>query len=670
MRHQADLERERWPLWFPILFACGIGIYFVLPTEPSKWLTLGIIEALILLSIIFKHHHKVLKFIGIFSILVFGFSWVQLRSIYVSSQIHQVPEAKLYLNGQIQNIDYNSNGKVRILLDEIKNFEGDNILGRFSITLRSKQDNLRVGQCVELVAQLMPPPSTQIISGYQIDRNTFFKRISGNGYSLTQLYETECKTNDNLSSKFQNYINNTRKSIVKHIHTILKGDVASVVSAIVAGEQGGIRKKCIEDYRNSGLAHFLSISGLHMSLITGLMFFFVRFIMALIPSLSLRFDSKKTSVGFAFLISFIYLLISGAGIPVQRAFIMTTIVLIGILFNRRAISMTSIAWAGFLVLLITPEALIGASFQMSFAAVIALIAFYEKFASPLSKWLNVQKDSLFIKLSKIVITYILGIIIADLIASIATLPFAIYHFNRIAVYTSLANLLAGPIIGLVIMPFTLFSLLMMPLGLDTYFLKVVGFGVSLVNDITSLISGWEGSSLQVLSPPLWGFMLIVFGGLWMCIWERKWRWWGGLFVIIGMLSITTVHRPDILISANNEVIALKDNNDNMVILPSHGNRFTKHIWMQKTASISLSQHQKKELKKLLSGKELKLKWIDLECEPSYCTYKNIVKIYKDKRISINDKFIPSAEYGASIYLSPNVKVETVRGDVGYRLWHQ
>ena len=161
-----------------------------------------------------------------------------------------------------------------------------------------------------------------------------------------------------------------------------------MTAAIVAGERGGMSRELINNYRDSGLAHFLSISGLHMSMLAGMMFFLVRFVSSLVPPVIARYDTKKFSAVFAILMSAVYLVISGAAVPTQRAFIMTFIVLLGVLCSRQAISMLTISWAAMLVLLISPEALIGPSFQMSFAAVIVLIAFYERYDGSMHRFQN------------------------------------------------------------------------------------------------------------------------------------------------------------------------------------------------------------------------------------------------------------------------------------------
>lgn len=666
---QAKRENERTKLWMPVMFATGIGIYFLISLEPSKWLTLGIIEALIGAAIVFRHRPQILSILKPFSLIVFGFAWVQVNTIDIASKQATILSGKHYIQGSIQKIDYNYSGKLRLTLSDLYDFDNNKLLGSYRISLRNKNGNYKVGQCVELIANIMPKSEVQIHNGTQFGRNLFYKKITGNGYAESRALITECVKPPSVWQKLHSYIANKRSLVVQKIYSVLSPDEASIVSAILVGEQSLIKQSIIQNYRNSGLAHFLSISGLHMSMIVGLMFFFIRQILAFIPSLSLRYDTKKISAITAIIISLLYLMISGMAVPAERAFIMTFIVLLGVLLDRRAISMYTIAWAGFIILFIRPDALVSASFQMSFAAVVALIAFYEKFASKIANWFNSSNDNLAVKSIKILCCYLIGIIVADFVASLATLPFAIYHFNRIAIYTSLTNLIAGPIIGFIVMPFTLLSLLTIPLGLETYFLHIVGWGVGLLNDLTSQISSFNGASMQIQSMPLWGLLLITFGGLWLCIWQQKWRLWGLAGIIIGCLSFFSISKPDILINEDNSLVAIKDEQNNMVVLPTHGKNFTRKIWLEKTASHSLSSSQKTLLKKIWQGKTAASKWLDMQCDEKLCIYKKIVKIGKDKTITINDSIIDvSTTKGAAVYLYPKIKIQGFDSSAKNRPW--
>ena len=183
--------------------------------------------------------------------------------------------------------------------------------------------------------------------------------------------------------------------------------------------------------------------------------------------------------------------------------------------------------------------------------------FYEKFAGRLSRFLSGEEVSLGGRVLRGIWAYFLGVIIADLVASLATLPFAIYHFNRIALYTSLTNMAAGPLIGFVIMPFVLVSLLLMPLGLETLPLKLVGCGLSAVNSLTTRVASLPHAAAGVVSMPLWGLLLITFGGLWLCLWRCRWRMWGFAAIAVGFLSILTVSVPDLIVDRDARTVAVR-----------------------------------------------------------------------------------------------------------------
>ncbi len=669
-----EAERERWFLWFPVFFAVGIGFYFLLPFEPSIWITLALIELTLLALWFARYHSGMLWLLAGWSIMLAGFTNIQLRAVYLSKIPPVQTESKLYLQARVIDTDTNYRGHQRLVLDDMRNYEGEIISGNYKLTTVSDEPQAQVSDCVEMVAAVRPYIRPVAVGAYQLDRKAYFEGVNGGGFIASRVLPLECREKFAPLLFFHQLVSKMRNAVVLRINQVLPKDEAGIAAALLAGEKGGISPMAAENYRNSGLAHFLSISGLHMSMIAGMMFFLVRLFMALIPGLSLRFDAKKAAAVAAMFMSFIYLLISGGAIPTQRAFIMTFIVLLGILFARQAVSMRMIAWAALFVLIISPQALISASFQMSFAAVVALVAFYEQYAQRLRRFLVGEREyDLFlpVRLIKILWVYFIGIMVSDLVASLATLPFAIYHFNRVAVFTTLTNLAAGPIIGFVIMPFVLIALLLMPIGLDYWPLKLVGLGLEQVNRITAYVSALPQASYQVLSMPLWGLLLIVFGGLWICLWRSNWRKWGFVLVVAGLLSSLTVRVPDVMADSTGNVFAVKNENGELVILPTRGNYYLKKMWLEKTASEKLSSGQYRKLKSVYDGKQVEPSWLDMECDDDGCLYKKRIKLLKSGGLEIDGKaFDLSSSLGANFYLEgEDIKVKTVRDYIGRRLWN-
>ncbi len=638
-------EQNRWFLWLPVFFAAGIGIYFALPVEPSAWIILGLLEVFLLAAWLLRHRPAGLRILFPLLLAVLGFANIQLKTIYLSRLEAPATDHKIYLSGRIDKLDTNYRGKPRILLSNMSDFDGKAIAGRYRLTMVQKDPGLKAGDCIEMIAVVSPLFKTSMAGGYQFDRQLFFNGITGTGYIPSEVLPVACP---NPLPRFSDLAAALRQTISQRIEAVLPPDQAAVAVAIVAGNQSKISKPLINAYRDSGLAHFLSISGLHMSMLAGLMFFLVRFVMALVPALSLRYNSKKAAAVLAIFISAVYLVISGAAIPAQRAFVMTFVVLLAVLFERQAISMRTLAWAALIVLVISPQALISASFQMSFAAVTALVAFYEKFAGRLNRFLNGEEVSLGGRVLRGIWAYFLGVIIADLVASLATLPFAIYHFNRVALYTSLTNMAAGPLIGFVIMPFVLISLLLMPLGLEMLPLKLVGYGLSAVNNLTTWVASLPHAAAGVVSMPLWGLLLITFGGLWLCLWRCRWRVWGLAAIVAGFLSILTVNLPDLIVDRDARTVAVRTD-DGFYFMPG-ADRWNKQNWLNKYA---MSEYKSRQ-------------------EITNAVYPSRVAVTRRKGIMVDGNcFDLERAGGVSFYLKDGqLRMETVRDSIGYRLWNK
>lgn len=665
LKENLQAESERWIGWVPVLFGLGIGIYFLLPTEPPKWVVVAVVEFLLLCVFLFRKNTAALALISILLIISLGFADIFVQAQYAAQNIEKnYKEETTYLKGRIVKIDRSYRGKVRLSLSNVEDYDKPR-RGEFRVTLSAKQTDLKEGECVEMIATLMPDFLPVLPETYQFGRKAFFEGVSAFGYVNSNVFVTGCQTDLSLSQKISYALRTWRNKIVAEINKYLAEDEAGIAAAVIAGERSGISHQISENYRNSGLAHFLAISGLHMSMIAGMAFFALRLILALIPQFSVRYNSKKAAAVLAIFVSFVYLLISGGAVSTQRAFIMTFVVLLGILFNRAAISMRMISLAAVIVLIISPQALISAGFQMSFAAVTVLVAFYERFASAIHQFFAGKN------LWQITLAYIAGLLISDLMASLATLPFAIYHFNQIAVYTTLGNLLAGPIIGLIIMPFVLLSLFLMPFGWSGPVLKIVGYGIMAVNAITAWVAHLPGAGFKVMSMPLWGLLCLVFGGLWLCIWTTKWRRWGLIPLIVGVLSLLAVEKPDFLFDREGQTIGVKDQSDNIIIMPESRNRWIRQVWLEKTVSRPLSSEQKKELRQISDGVLSDPDWLDLKCDQAACVYKGRIKWSKAGDIQVDDQKIDTYKSGGGVvYLDGrDYQLQTICDDVGERIWN-
>ncbi len=343
----------------------------------------------------------------------------------------------------------------------------------------------------------------------------------------------------------------------------------------LTGDRRAIPKHVLADMRDSGLAHLLAISGLHIGLVAGILFFGLRAALALVPKLALHYPIKKWAAAAALVGAFGYVLISGATVPTQRAFLMVCVVLLAVMVDRTAISMRLVAWAALIVLVMAPDSLLGPSFQMSFAAVIALVAAYEVLRGRFSAW---RAEAGMLRRAGL---YFAGVGITTIVAMAATAPFAIYHFNRFAEYGLAANLTAVPLTALWIMPWAMAAFCLMPVGLEALALTPMGWGIEAVIAIAHTVAGWPGSVRLVSAMPAAGLALVAIGGLWLCLWQGRWRFLGAAAVALGLSGPALTRPPDILVAADGKLMAVRVPDGTLALSPGRGSRFTREMWLRR-----------------------------------------------------------------------------------------
>ena len=660
------------------LFSFGILSYLSLPFEPSVWLTLTIIEFVVVIGILLRKKENIAYNIMALLIFVAGFTYTQLKAINISQKFHITENMQTVVSGKVIKIKKNNIYGKKVIIKDAYIYDLKKTINKANISLTKYSDDVKIGDCIDVVAKLKPVYTPAIPNGYQYDRRMFFDGIEATGYAVRRAEIVTCQVNNNFTDYINNYIGSIRDNITTRIYDVLPKDEASIAAAIIAGEKGGISKSLIENYRTAGLAHFLSISGLHMSMIVALVFFIVRFMLSLIPAIVRKYDSKKLAAIISIFVSLAYLLISGASIPTRRAFIMTTIVLIGVLTGRKAISIRSLAIAALIILLITPASIVSVSFQMSFIAVIALVAFYELYDAKIKEYLFNNEKNIVVRFFRFIFIYVVMVVISDFVASFAVLPFELYHFNNFEPYNLIGNLIAAPIISLVIMPFALFSAILMPLGLDLYSLEILGFGIGVLNEINQYIYDLPNSNLYLKSITSSGLLMFSFGVLWLAIWKRNWRNWGWLFIVLGLASYIFVKSPDVLISSDFDLIGAKSDNK-LHFIATNKKRFVRKVWQQKTALEKTTQSDKNRLKDIIKGEMRYPEMINLRCLENECVLFDSIKIISNEndfsKIIINDEKIIDKDFvtkngAVALYKSGNkYKIVTVKDITGKRLWN-
>ena len=322
-----------------------------------------------------------------------------------------------------------------------------------------------------------------------------------------------------------------------------------------------------------------------MSLVAGGVFWAVRAFLALFPALALRYPIKKWAALAALFVGLIYMLLADSGSATERSYIMIAVMFFAMLVDRPAVSLRNLAISALLILLVTPEESMGASFQMSFLAVMGLAAFFE--------WWNHRPiDVKHLASSRIVrsIRYawrvasgsILTTVVAGGLSSIA----AAYHFGRMAPYGTVANGLSLPVVGLVVMPAALTSAMVMPFGLEYYPLKLMELGLWATMWISDLVSTWPGANVIIPKPSLMGVVITVLGASVLCIAAGRMRWFGVVAMVAGIVIGQSAVRPQILIEERAGNVAVLDASGNYVFADAHKGKFAADKWLQSNGEIS------------------------------------------------------------------------------------
>ncbi len=565
---------QRWPLWFPVFLGLGIALYFSLPFEPPQgWAYGGL--SLFFMSLWRLRLSAFRFFILSLSLVALGFSAALLRTHFLHTEMlhHSLPP--LVLTGTVSQVELKPTQKgrlfQRLILTDLKADTPFTLPQKIRLTLKGKRERLWPGQVIRVTAKLSPLTDPGLPGGFDFRRQAYFQGVGATGFILS-IPEV---LGD--ASSWVTRLEKRREEITAFFLTHLPSPEGAIAAALITGDKAAIPEEVREDFINSGLAHILAISGLHLTIIAGVVFMIIRRGISLIPSLCLSYNSKKIAALGTILMTFLYLVLSGFGIPAQRAFIMISLVMGAILIDRTALSMRTVAFAAFLILLITPEALLGPSFQLSFAAVIGLIAGYETWRNPLTAW--VVRGGIIRKF----LLYGGGLAFTSLLATLATLPFTIYLFHRFSLHAVEANLVAVPLTSLVIMPAAFLSCLLSPVGAGDLPLAVFETSLALLVKIAAAVSSWRGTNIPMAHPPLFSFVFIVVGGLWLCLWQQPWRKWGIFPICLGFLAAFWEDAPHLLIDGRGKLVALYENN--ILHLSSlRKGKFVADVWKKHLAA--------------------------------------------------------------------------------------
>ncbi len=583
-------EQLRLGLWAPVALGAGAAAYLLLRTEPLFWIA-PVILALAGVVAALSDKARLAALATAFAAA--GFITADLRAALVDAPALSRELKFATVEGRIVEID--EAPKLRKLVIEPRSIEGlgaEETPKRVRISWRGKEFAAKPGDVVTLLASLSPPPEPAAPGGFDFGRQLYFQSIGAVGFAVSAPAIVPEKERSWLLST-RSRIEEARVVLSRRIIEAAPGDSGAIVAAVVTGKREAISDEADAAFRDSGLAHLLSISGLHMGLATGLIFFAVRALLALVEPVALTQPIKKWAAGAALLSGFLYLLISGSDWPAERAFIMSSIFFIAIIADRRALSLRNVAIAAFVIMLMNPEAVLHPGFQMSFAAVTALIAYYE--------WSSARADpSRSFRWDARLRRYVVGIAVTDTIASGATAPFALYHFNRTANFGLAANIISIPVMGFWVMPAAIIALILMPFGADAPAWRLAAAGVEVILVMGKWTMHLPGAVTVFPQWPPVALGVLTVGGLWLCLMSKPWRLAGLASVPIAAAFIAVTQHATLYVGEDGDnagmVITAGDSGRTLAILDRRKGKFDSRVWMEqagidsaKTKPIALAE---------------------------------------------------------------------------------
>ncbi len=534
-------QQGRFAPWLAVALGAGILLYFARPEEPGPgalWLAPPLVGMALLLA---RRMPLAGWAVGLVAAGVLGFGLAGWHAARLPPPL-ELPRTAVVLTGRVTEVELLPGGR-RITLEAPRLGEGDPLPRRLRIRLRADDPARPVpGELVQVRALLREPSAPIVPGGWDFQRAAYFSGLGGSGTALGPLAVL-------APAEGRPGFPALRAGLESRVEAAIPGPAGAVAAALLTGSQAAIPAAEIQAMRDSGLAHLLSVSGLHMAIVMGLSFAVLRLLLALVPWVALRVPGKPVAALGALAAGAGYMLLTGAQVPMQRCLVMAALVTLGLLAGRRALTVRTLALAAAVVLLVAPAELLGPSFQMSFAAVLALAAGWEALRGRLVATPGGWRRRLLVGFA--------GLVLTSVLAGAATAPYGLHHFGRLQLYGVAANALAVPLTSLLVMPAGLLAVLLMPFGLEAPALWAMGQGVAGILAVAAVVAAWPEAA--PLLPPLPGAALAAasLGFCWLALWRGRVRLLGVPAILAALWAGMATPPPDLLVSADGRLLALR-----------------------------------------------------------------------------------------------------------------
>ncbi|MET0407001.1 MAG: ComEC/Rec2 family competence protein [Hyphomicrobium sp.] len=570
-----EAERQSFFLWAPVCLGAGIAGYFALPAEPAMIVAFAPVALAVILRMTVRSGTLAATLMMALVLAGAGFAIAKVRVETVRAPVLAKSLHGVDVTGTVTMVEAKLPRGQRLTIwhPTIAGLAPDETPAVVRIRTMSSKTLAAPGDRIRIKANLSPPSKPALPGGFDYARTAWFDSVGAVGYAFAAPAIEGRADPNSFSQWYHRAIEDVRQAIAARIRQALPGETGEIALALITGERGGITAETNNAFKNSGLFHILSISGLHMVIAAGAVFFSMRLMLAAIPRIALTMPIKKIAAVLGILSAICYLAISGGQFATVRSALMIFIIFGAMLLDRPALALRNVALAAFLILMVYPESLLDAGFQMSFAAVTALIASHEFLQRLLGRDANPHPVMR-------VVTFFGEIIASTLIASAAVAPFAAYNFHQSQQYAVLANMIAIPICNIVVMPAALLAMALMPFGLEAIGLKPMGWGIDGMTWCANAVGALPGAVGHIPAIPELAFVLMLVGGIWFLLWQTRIRLLGAAVVVAGLLVAPWMPRPDILIGQKGLLVAVRDASGSLAAMPGKGSKYDLDRWLE------------------------------------------------------------------------------------------